>query len=143
MMSPSSNGNWQYTVIDDAYYHHFLPDWGYDLFYDLAIDAAGKLYGTEGWRYCFCGDPYYFTYSRRHLYASPVRPKFSGFFRRGQFQQFDAGCQWEYVWHYCRLRNLQQGYRLAAYALTQFCVSTATGMPPTASESEVSRRQVK
>jgi uncharacterized repeat protein (TIGR03803 family) len=48
-MSPS-DGGWQITTIDDTsrWPYNWLDDGGYDLYYDLTIDAAGNLYATEG-----------------------------------------------------------------------------------------------
>ena len=42
-----SYGDWTITNIEDARHLNYV-DWGYDLFYDLAIDAADQLYATEG-----------------------------------------------------------------------------------------------
>jgi uncharacterized repeat protein (TIGR03803 family) len=76
MMSPSPNGSWQFNLIDDAYYHNLQDwDWGYDLFYDLAIDAAGKIYATEGTAECFCGDGYY-EYTGDVFTPTPYGPHF-------------------------------------------------------------------
>jgi uncharacterized repeat protein (TIGR03803 family) len=51
MMSPS-DGKWQITVLDDTLDYYSggvgLQEDGYDLFHDLTIDAAGRLYATEG-----------------------------------------------------------------------------------------------
>jgi uncharacterized repeat protein (TIGR03803 family) len=50
LMSPSGDG-WQFSVLDDTrdYYGYLgIGDWGADFFADVAIDAAGNLYGTEG-----------------------------------------------------------------------------------------------
>jgi hypothetical protein len=55
MISPS-DGKWQVTLIDDRsnYYNPYygLQDWGYDLFHDLTIDAAGRIFMAEGTMVC-------------------------------------------------------------------------------------------
>jgi len=51
MMSPSQSG-WRFSVLADTYNPDPGPyyyDAGYDVFHDLAVDAAGTVYGTEGW----------------------------------------------------------------------------------------------
>jgi hypothetical protein len=50
-----SDGKWQLTLIDDrGYYYGVLGLGGYgdDVFHDLTIDAAGRLYMAEGSQYC-------------------------------------------------------------------------------------------
>jgi len=51
MLSRSQSG-WQYTVIDDTFDEYCYGAWcydpGYAVFWGLAIDAAGDLYGTSG-----------------------------------------------------------------------------------------------
>ncbi|MFI5116389.1 MAG: choice-of-anchor tandem repeat GloVer-containing protein [Terriglobales bacterium] len=52
MMSPS-DGGWQVTIIDDTSTYvgwpiNWLDPGGYDVYNDLAIDAAGNLYAAEG-----------------------------------------------------------------------------------------------
>lgn len=52
MMSPSQSG-WQFTVLDDTineycYGQPWCYEPGYAVFWGLAIDAAGDLYGTSG-----------------------------------------------------------------------------------------------
>ncbi len=59
-LSPSDG--WQVTVIDDTR-NYWLGNWedptGYDLYRDLAIDAAGNLYVTEGAYSPGAGGAYY------------------------------------------------------------------------------------
>ena len=55
-MISSSDGRWHVTLIDDrqAYYGRSrgLEGLGYDVFHDLTIDAAGRLYMAEGTASC-------------------------------------------------------------------------------------------
>ena len=54
-MISSSDGRWHVTLIDDrqAYYGGWgLEGPGYDVFHDLTIDAAGRLYMAEGTASC-------------------------------------------------------------------------------------------
>ena len=51
-ISPS-DGAWQVTIVDDSSHYvgwpyNWLDPGGYDVYNDLAIDAAGNLYATEG-----------------------------------------------------------------------------------------------
>ncbi len=56
-MGSVSGGNWQFTVLDDTYYHFEIGDWGYDVFRDLAVDATGRLYSTRGeWQHGWPND---------------------------------------------------------------------------------------
>ena len=60
-MSPS-DGGWQVTILDDTrnyWFGNWLDPTGYDLYYDLTIDAAGNLYSTEGGYAPGFGGPYY------------------------------------------------------------------------------------
>ncbi len=73
MGSLSSYGNWQFTQIDNANNRYPLPDWGYDVFYDLAVDASGNLYGTEGGE---LGGLYVTYWGDIFELPSPGNPKF-------------------------------------------------------------------
>jgi uncharacterized repeat protein (TIGR03803 family) len=61
MGSRSNFGDWRFAVIDDGWRHHWLPDWGYDVVYDLAVDAAGEIYGTEGGKIDLSGSGYAYS----------------------------------------------------------------------------------
>jgi len=60
-ISPA-DGRWQVTIIDDTrnyWFGNWLDPTGYDLYYDLAFDAAGNLYATEGGYTPGAGGDYY------------------------------------------------------------------------------------
>ena len=49
-LSPSDNG-WQMSVLDDTrdyWFNNWLDPTGYDVYYDLIVDAAGNVFTTEG-----------------------------------------------------------------------------------------------
>ncbi len=91
-MSPS-DGGWQVTIIDDTRYYWFgnwLDPTGYDLYYDVTIDAAGNLYATEGGYTPGAGGDYYWGNVIKVL-GGPPQDRFLVGFAGDDFRDLEVG----------------------------------------------------